>query len=525
MPDGPSLSGSSLAGNPVEDMVSVARGGAINVLGIGANGILQFLLVVVVSRGMGPGGAGVFYQAIALFMIVTAAAQFGSDAGVIRMLHVYGARGRESDRRRMLGIALGTVFAISGILALAMFLAAPVVADVFMRGVSSGTSIRLIRILAPFVPLATVTLVTLAATRAFGRMIPTVAVENVGKPTVRLLLVLVAVATGAGIVTVTLYWVVPVAVGFAVALYILTVMARRRGIRSEAETSPGIRRRLAREFWLFSAPRGAAGIVEITLGWLDILILGAFRPAAEVGVYAAVSRTVVAALFVLRATNKAFQPRISALLADGQREEAQTLYQVATWWLMAASLPIYITLALFPGFLLGIFGDGFQIGKTALLILSLAMLINVSTGNVNAVLVMGGKGLWNLLNSSAALTLNVLLNILLIPRIGLLGAAIAWAVSIVVPNMAAVLQVRWFLGLRPFGEGFATVTVASALCFGAVGLGVRALMGSSLGSFILFAVISAALYGLTLFRNRERIHLPLLRDALSATRRPARGAM
>jgi O-antigen/teichoic acid export membrane protein len=507
----------------VDDLLTVARGGATNVLGIGANGILQFLLVVVISRGMGPEGAGVFFQAIALFMIVTAAAQFGSDAGVIRMLHVYPADGRDADRRRMLSVALWTVFLLSGLLATGMFLAAPLIADAFMRGVSTSTSVLLIRILAPFIPLATITLVTLAATRAFGTMIPTVAVENIGKPAARLALVLVAMATGAGIVAVMLSWAAPVAVGAVLALFVLREMARRRGIRHMGERSPG-KRRLAAEFWRFAAPRGAAGIVEITLGWLDILLLGAFRPAAEVGVYAAVSRAAVAALFILRATNKAFQPRISALLAGDRRDEAQTLYQVATCWLMAASLPIFITLAVFPDFLLGVFGEGFDAGRTPLLILALAMLVNVSTGNVNAVLVMGGRGVWNLLNSSAALAINIVLNLLLIPRIGIVGAAVAWAISIIVTNLAAVVQVRVFLGLRPFGKGFLTVVGTSALCFGALGVVIRTMMGSSAGSFILFAILSVSLYGVALFRNREPLHLPLLRAAISPGRKVVRAA-
>jgi O-antigen/teichoic acid export membrane protein len=251
---------------------------------------------------------------------------------------------------------------------------------------------------------------------------------------------------------------------------------------------------------------------------MDILILGAFRPAAEVGIYAAVSRTVVAALFILRATNKAFQPRISALLAQDRTKEAQRLFQVATWWLMAVSLPIYITLAIFPGFLLGVFGQAFERGQTALMILSLAMLFNVSTGNVNAVLVMGGKGVWNLLNASAGLALNVALNLILIPRIGIEGAAIAWAVSIVVPNLAAVLQVRSFLGLRPFGEGFIVVLLASGLCFGVLGIAVRAVMGPSTGGFLVFAVLSTALYGAALFRYRESVRLPLLWNALTGNR-------
>ena len=119
---------------------------------------------------------------------------------------------------------------------------------------------------------------------------------------------------------------------------------------------------------------------------------------------------------------------------------------------MAASLPIYITLALFPQYLLHVFGAQFSVGHTALAILSLAMLVNVSTGNVTAVLLMGGKSSWNLMNAFGALTINVILNLTLIPRFGMVGAAIAWGASIAAQNLAAVIQVRALLGLRPFGD-------------------------------------------------------------------------
>jgi O-antigen/teichoic acid export membrane protein len=503
-----------------DDMVSVARGGATNVAGVAANGLLQFLLVVVISRGMGPEGTGVFYQAIALFMILTAAAQFGSDAGVIRMLHLYRASGRSRDVGGMLSVALWTVLGLSTLLAALTFLLAPQLAAVFMRAVPAETAALHIRILTPFLPLATTTLVLLSVTRAFGSMVPTVLVENVGKPALRVVLVLTALAVGAGTVEATVWWALPIAIGAMVASQIVTVMTRRQELHQSGGPSTRPRRELATEFWRFSAPRGLAGILEITLGWLDILILGAFRSPEEVGVYAAVSRTVVAALFVLRATNKAFQPRISELLARDRRQDAQTLYQVATWWLMAASLPIYITLVLFARYLLQVFGAEFSVGHSALALLSLAMLVNVSTGNVNAVLLMGGKSSWNLMNAAGALTINIVLNVLLIPRLGMVGAAIAWGVSIVALNLAAVIQVRALLGLRPFGAGYPIVVVASAVCFGVTGVAAQRFIGSSTPGFIVYVVVSSALYLLILFRLREKVHLPILRQALSKRRHP-----
>jgi O-antigen/teichoic acid export membrane protein len=509
---------SQVVGEALDKVVSVARAGAINVAGIAANGVLQFLLVVVISRGIGPRGAGVLYQAIALFTVASTAAQFGSDTGVLRMLPWYRARGSASEVRGMLSVAVWTVLAISTVIAAVTFVLAPQLADLFMRGVTTRAAILHIRLLTPVIPLATATLVMLAATRALGTMIPTVAVENVGKPAIRVILVLVAIMAGAGTVGVTVSWALPVVIGSAAALQIFRAMIRRDPPTGSLGRPGRPRRTLAVEFWRFSAPRGAAGILEITLGWLDILLLGAFRPVAEVGVYAAVSRTVVAALFILRAVSKAFEPAVSALLARDRRQQAQTLYQIATWWLMAASLPIFLTLAVFPRYLLQVFGPDFVLGHTALTVLALAMLINVGTGNVTAVLLMGGRSSWNLINALVALCLNVILNLILIPPLGMDGAAIAWGVSIVVNNLAALIEIRVLLRLEPFGAGYPLVALSSLVCFGLLGIAIRTALGSSTPSFILYVVASTTLYFLTLFQMRRQLELPILWRALHRQR-------
>jgi hypothetical protein len=84
--------------------------------------------------------------------------------------------------------------------------------------------------------------------------------------------------------------------------------------------------------------------------------------------------------------------------------------------------------------------------------------------------------------------------------------------------------VRTLLGLRPFGTGYPIVVVASATCFGLIGIAVQRLLGSSTRSFIVYAVLSTGLYVVTLFRLREKVHLPLLREALSPDRRQSRPA-
>ena len=130
------------------------------------------------------------------------------------------------------------------------------------------------------------------------------------------------------------------------------------------------------------------------------------------------------------------------------------------------------------------FGPGFDRGQHAMLTLSIAMLISIASGPVMVVLLMSGRSGWTLANGAVALTLNVVLNLILIPRYGMEGAALAWLASILFNNAAGILEVRYLLKLTPFGSGLATVALASTACFGVLGLLTRQVLGMSLPWFL-----------------------------------------
>ena len=163
----------------------------------------------------------------------------------------------------------------------------------------------------------------------------------------------------------------------------------------------------------------------MTIIWLNILLVGAMISRHAAGVYAAVSKLALVGAFALEGTRLAISPQVSALLARREPHRAAALYQDATRWLMLATWPLYLVFAIFPAVVLGIFGSRYTAGAAALAVLSLAMLVNLGTGNVTVVLLMGGKSSWGAINTGAALIVNIGLNLLLIPHLGILGAAIA----------------------------------------------------------------------------------------------------
>jgi O-antigen/teichoic acid export membrane protein len=147
------------------------------------------------------------------------------------------------------------------------------------------------------------------------------------------------------------------------------------------------------------------------------------------------------------------------------------------------------------------------------------MLLAMAAGPVNVVLVMAGKSSWNLYNVAIALVTNVVLNVVLIPPFGITGAAVAWAATILVSNVAALLEVRLFLRLRPLGSGFGIVAGISTACYGALGLVVRLTLGTTLPAFILFAVLATALYVFLIWRFRDALHIGVLFESLSTRKR------
>jgi O-antigen/teichoic acid export membrane protein len=377
-----------------------------------------------------------------------------------------------------------------------------------------------------------VTIVALSGTRGFGTMLPYAAIENFGKPLARLVLVALVLAIGLGSVAALVAWAVPIAAGFLAALWALLRLVRRAEARAARPGQPSqaeaagpepSSRQLAAQFWRFAAPRGLAGIFQVTVLWLDVLLVGALRSTSEAGVYAAASKLAMVGTLATEAVRIAIAPQISGLLARREQARAEGLYQVATWWIMTLCWPLYLGLAVFGPVVLRIFGAEFVAGGTALLILSLAMLVDLSTGNVTVMLLMGGKSSWNLLNALGALVLNVGLNLLLVPRIGIAGAALAWAASIVFENLAAIIELRVLLRLNPFGRGWWLAAGQSALCFAGIGLLLSALLGRSPLSLVATATIAAPLYLWLVWRSRGVLQLDALREAIRARRGAAPG--
>lgn len=190
-----------------------------------------------------------------------------------------------------------------------------------------------------------------------------------------------------------------------------------------------------------STPMLITGSVFFILGWADNIFLGIFKTEYEVGIYDTAFKIAAAPAMVLVAINAIQAPVFSNLYHHGEMNKLQASVQKGSKLLFFTSVPVCLVIWLLPELLLGIFGEQFKTGSTALIILAGGNLVNSLTGSVGVLLQMTGKQKeYNYIVLSAA-GVNIALNVILIPLYGINGAAIASATSKILQNCVAAWYV------------------------------------------------------------------------------------
>lgn len=504
-----------------DDTAVLARGGLLNLVGTAAYGALGFVLVLVVTRGLGTHRAGAFFEAIALFAILGRAAILGADVGLVRFVARALALGRHGDVRSYLRVALVPVMIAGAVAGVVMFAFAGPLSRVFAQDPGDRAALATYaRVFAPFVVITAVYGALEAATRGFGTMVPSVTVERIGRSVAQPLAVGTVVALGGGALGVGVAYALPYLAGAVV----LTWWVRRlaRGARRRAEGGPPHEAADREEgFWSFTAPRALSSIFQIALLWLDVLLVGALASSTEAGVYAAATRYLLMGTMAGQALSTAIQPQVSALLARGANRRAGDLFQIAAAWTMVVSWPIFLTVMVFARALLDVLGAGFSQADTALVVLGAAWVFASACGPIDVLLLMAGASRWNLANNAVAVASNVVLNLVLVPRWGITGAAVAWAVSIVITNAAPAVVVWYLLRIHPFGRASAAVAAASVGLLAAE-LAVRSVLGTSLVALVAGVAAGVGLYVVLLATRPTVLEPHALRAAFrrvaSATR-------
>lgn len=225
--------------------------------------------------------------------------------------------------------------------------------------------------------------------------------------------------------------------------------------RLRARTPRGARAFAPRAWMTVSLPIFMVEGFYLLLAYTDVLVLSAFREPHEVGVYYAAVKVMSLVAFVSFSVSAAVAHRFTEYAVAGERERLETMVRDAARWTFWPSLGgAAIILALgWP--ILWLFGPAFVEGYPVLFVIAIGLLARATVGPLERLLNMLGQQNVCAAVYGGAFVLNLALAVAFVPSFGMMGAAAATSLTLVMESILLFVITRRRLGLGalPWGRG------------------------------------------------------------------------
>lgn len=398
---------------------------------------LGFLLQVITARSMSGESFGRFWYVASLMNTLALAGAFGYDTATVRFVPQYLVQSSKSALAGFLRHRARRVLTAS------VLISAVVIVVVLAFGARLAPELRLTFLIGSLVlPVASYASILEGSLRALKKA----SIAQIGLAIIRPIALIIFVAllswTGSEIRA-------PVVMAghllaFVLAWAALNTWWRRFLPQGAADAKPDLSNS---KVWASTA-RAMLLVTgfSLVLFQADIVLTGVFLGTTAAGHYVVGSKIASLVVFVLTAVNFIAAPMISDAFGGGRSADIRRIAYLAVRLSAIASLLLGAGLLLFGHQLLSLFGAPFADAYRPMAILVMGQLVNAVCGPVSLLLTMTGRHVVVARVLGSGAVLNVALNVLLIPNMGIAGAAVATAITNVFVNVALVVMVRRELG-------------------------------------------------------------------------------
>lgn len=443
------------------------RGSSLLLVGRIASMATNLAIQVLVVRALSQTDYGIFAYAMSVVTVLATIVTFGLDRGLARFVVVFE---EERDHARLWGTIVMQAATILGLGA------AAAVVVIGFQGWIGETVVddpRLAQLLAVMVLLAPAQALDSAAASlfaAFGRSKAIFFRRYVLTPILRFLVAGAVLLTGGGVLALGAGYVVVGVIGVAVYGGMLVRTFRDRGLLDDrrARSRDGITLPL-REIGAFTVPLLLSDAMFVVLNTSDVAILARTHGSEAVAAYRSVLPLAHLNQVVMNSFALLAGPLMARMWARGDRDGLGTAYWRTAAWVAVLTFPVAaVTVGLADPVVAVLFGSRYEGSGTYLAILAAAFYANAAVGFNGVTVKMVGR-VWLVAGTAgAALVANLVLNALLIPAHGAIGAAWGTAATVLTYNLLKHLALRRATGVELLPERYATVYATIAVASVAV---------------------------------------------------------
>lgn len=398
---------------------------------------------IILTRILGARDFGFYALANTITTVISIASSFGFPMSLVYFVARDNERKEYSSLRWVVGAAIKTTLLVSVFFLLILLLLVPFISDNLFR--KSGLNLPLFGLAfsLPFLALYNVKSSILQGLRKIRKR---VFIERIAHPLIYSLLLLFGAYFFREMEFVLACFVIA-----AFLVFLLSHVWSQKELRSipvEARKPRGN----WRELLSFSTPILFLNFLNFFILQSDILMMGFFRGAKEVGIYAIASRLAQGVGMPADSLGASVAPSFSAMAGKNDFAGLAGLYKASTRWIFIAASLVSLILIFGSEAILSIFGKDFKEGVYVLSILTLGQLFSAAFGTNGTLITQTGHPKINLFNGIFMGTGNILLLVVLVPRYGALGAATASALSLVALNMVRSVEIEAILKISPWNK-------------------------------------------------------------------------
>lgn len=473
-------------------MNNLLKGAGFTVIGLFFSKAMGYLYRIIVGRYIGPEA----YGQISIGIMILGFAKAVSGGPLNNALEKYIPEYRSNGKTESIkGIVLSSIhisFLMSIIVGVTIFFSAEFLANEFF---DSPGLVNIIRIFGLLPIISSPYERFLDTTIAYNTAKYEILVKQVFQNAVKIGATIILVFLGHELMGAVWAWVLATFLSAIAAFYVLE---KKIGPLILSDTSADYQHR---KIIIYSYPLLLSGIIGTVQGWADTAILGYYLSDAAVGFYNAAYPT---AMLILIPTQALGTLALTSLSELGSKDEGSLTDALKTMtnWIFALVFPSFLLMALFAEeVLMLLFGNEYTVAATALSILAFSNLIGASVGRLGSYLKSKGYTKIIFYNTIIIVTVNLALNIALIPKYGIVGAAIGTGISAVLGELLLLVETYRFEGITSFHRNMIKSIISGIIAISVTYLGVKSVFTATPTWALLPAgIIFGTLYLLLFFK-------------------------
>ncbi len=470
----------------------IAKGAIFVLMGLFISKFLGYIFRFIIAR-MGPEQYGLFYLGMTFFNFFSMVSILGMKDGITRYISYYSGKRNKEGIKGVISSSVRIGIISSMIIAIPLFIFSNYLSINLFHNPSLSP---ILKILAVAIPVNTLGIIFLASLRGFQNVKYEVYIRNIAENSIKIIISAIFIFLGFGILGVAFAYLIALSFTLILSFHFMKKVSHlEKGIRGTS---------IGKELLFYSTPLLFAGFMLIFLTSTDTFMIGIFKNTFQVGIYNAVI-PIAQLLYVFpEGLLFLFLPVLTKIYAEGKTTLIKPIYKTLTKWTFMFNIIVISLIILFSKQILRIlFGPEYSAGSNALIILIMGFFL--------AHLMMAGTLLFlvfkktkiHSLNLFIAAIVNIILNYLLIPRLGITGAAIATSISFLLLGLIVLIENYIIFRLQPFNWKYPKIMFSSLVASFMIYLLNRNIQTLTIFKIILFSFTYLIVYGILLLVTRS----------------------